>query len=248
MPRFPEPRPNSKETADLPTPFPASLLLGHLLRLAHDPRALLESLHSQGDTVRIRLGPQEIHVICDPHLAHRFLRDDGMFDKASPFFDQARDGIGIGLTTCQHPDYRQQRPRGQSAFHRLRMPIYAKVMPQQVDQISASRRQGDRDALAETRRIAFGEPAACSLRHRTLGGVRRPPSLAAAHHGPRALSAHHRPVTLAGDALVSVVVSLLATRPATREDIPHPPADTNAVKDAFRALPARLASHPLRYH
>lgn len=141
----------------MPTLAPASLpLLGHLLPLARDPLAFLESLRSQGEIVRIRLGPQEIHVICDPDLVHRLLRDDRTFDKGGPVFDRARDGIGNGLITCPHRDHREQRRRAQPAFHHPRIPVYARVMTQQVDQITARWRHGDLDALAETRRIAFG--------------------------------------------------------------------------------------------
>ncbi|MYW00626.1 cytochrome P450 [Streptomyces sp. SID3343] len=107
-------------------------VLGHAVRLGRRPLDFLASLAAHGDLVRIKLGPMPFYVLCDPDLVHRVLVDDRTYDKGGAIFDLVRTVAGNGLATCPHDDHRQQRRLLQPAFHRDRLPEYAKVMSAEV--------------------------------------------------------------------------------------------------------------------
>ncbi|OPC77375.1 hypothetical protein B4N89_43460 [Embleya scabrispora] len=114
-------------------PVPGALpLLGHAVRLGRRPLDFLASLPAYGDLVEIRLGPVPFHVLCDPDLVHQVLVDDRTYDKGGAIFDLVRTVAGNGLATCPHDDHRGQRRLLQPAFHRDRLPGYAKVMSAEV--------------------------------------------------------------------------------------------------------------------
>jgi cytochrome P450 len=107
-------------------------LVGHVLTLARKPLDFLTTLPAHGDLVRIKLGPRPAYVVCHPDLAHQILINDRTFDKGGPTFDTVRQVIGTGLATCGHRDHRRQRRLVQPAFHRDRIPGYARVMTEQI--------------------------------------------------------------------------------------------------------------------
>ncbi|WP_046731278.1 cytochrome P450 [Streptomyces humi] len=107
-------------------------LLGHSVAFLRDPLRFLSSLPAHGDLVRVRLGPFETVVVCDPELTHQVLLDDRTFDKGGPTFERARGFSGSGLGTCPHSQHRRKRRMSQPAFHRARLPDHARVMTAQV--------------------------------------------------------------------------------------------------------------------
>jgi cytochrome P450 len=111
-------------------------LLGHALALGRTPLGFLASLPAHGDLVRVKLGPWPAYVVCHPDLAHQILVTDRTFDKGGPTFDKMRKVIGNGLGTCGHQDHRQQRRLVQPAFHRDRIPGYARVMTEQITAVT----------------------------------------------------------------------------------------------------------------
>jgi len=107
-------------------------VLGHALPLGRRPLEFLASLPAHGDLVKIKLGPVPFHVLCDPDLVHQVLLDDRTYDKGGAIFDLVRTVAGNGLATCPHKDHRRQRRLLQPAFHRDRLPAYAKVMSSEI--------------------------------------------------------------------------------------------------------------------
>jgi cytochrome P450 len=111
-------------------------LLGHALKLGRKPLDFLASLPAHGDLVRVKLGPWPAYVVCHPNLAHQILVEDRTFDKGGPTFDKFRRAVGNGLATCGHRDHRRQRRLVQPAFHRDRIPGYARVMTEQITAVT----------------------------------------------------------------------------------------------------------------
>jgi cytochrome P450 len=103
-------------------------VIGHIPQLLRDPLAFLTSLPAHGDLVRIRLGPVEAIVVCDPELTRQVLIDDRTFDKGGPLFTRLQEVIGDGLATCPHSRHRRQRRLTQPSFHRSRLSTYAEAM------------------------------------------------------------------------------------------------------------------------
>jgi cytochrome P450 len=107
-------------------------LLGHTLSMIRDPLAFMTSLGDHGDLVRVRFGPWQVWVVCDPELLQDVLARDAIFDKGGVFYDIARDILGSGLATCPHSEHRRQRRLLQPAFQRSRMPSYAAEITEQI--------------------------------------------------------------------------------------------------------------------
>jgi pentalenene oxygenase len=117
-------------------------LLGHLVRLLRDPLGFLRALPEHGDLVRVRLGPLEAIMVCNPGLIHHVLLDDQTLDKGGTVFDQSRVLLGNGLGTCPHSDHRRQRRLLQPAFHPSRLQGYAQAMTAQFVGATGSWRDG----------------------------------------------------------------------------------------------------------
>ncbi|TQJ86901.1 cytochrome P450 [Streptomyces sp. SLBN-31] len=136
-------------------------LLGHTLRFLRDPLRFLRSLPDFGDIVTIRLGPVSPVVVCAPELVRRVLVDDRTFDKGGFLFDRSREFLGNGLGTCLHKDHRRQRRMIQPAFHRARLPGYAREMNAQAHAVTDAWQDGRTiDVLAETTAISLRTTAA----------------------------------------------------------------------------------------
>lgn len=129
-------------TAAIPSAPRALPLLGHALSLFADPLAFLRSLPRHGDLVRIRIGPTDAIVVCDPDITRSVLLDDRTFDRGGPIIDSVREAVGGGLTTVAHHGHRRLRRLAQPAFHRNRMPGYATSMTAQIDAVTGSWRDG----------------------------------------------------------------------------------------------------------
>ncbi|MEU5188332.1 cytochrome P450 [Streptomyces klenkii] len=131
-----------KDLSPFPTAAGGLPLLGHLVPLLRDPFVFLARLPEQGDLVRVRLGPIQALVLCDPTLAGRVLRDDRTFDKGGPVFDRGREFGGNGLGICAHSEHRRQRRLIQPAFHPMRLPGYAQVATARVAEATGSWKDG----------------------------------------------------------------------------------------------------------
>lgn len=107
-------------------------VLGHVAPLLRDLGAFLTGLPEYGRLVRIRIGPATAIMICDPEVTRQVMLDNRTFDRGGPFYDRAREVISDGLATCPHRAHRRQRRLVQPAFHKARMPGYARVMAAQI--------------------------------------------------------------------------------------------------------------------
>ena len=125
-------------TQEIPLAPGALPLIGHMVPLLRSPLAFLNSLPGQGDLVRIRIGPWDAIMVCDPELTHAVLVDDRTFDKGGPIYDRGREVGGNGLITCPHAEHRRQRRLVQPAFHQARMPGYAGVMSEHADRVTTA--------------------------------------------------------------------------------------------------------------
>ncbi|WJV45634.1 cytochrome P450 [Streptomyces flavofungini] len=117
-------------------------LLGHVAAIGRSPLEFMAALPVHGDLVRIRLGPWPAYVVCDPLLTHEVLVNDRVYDKGGPTYDKLRQVGGNGLVTCAHRFHRRQRRLVQPAFHRDRLPGYARAMSHQVDVTTGPWRDG----------------------------------------------------------------------------------------------------------
>jgi cytochrome P450 len=146
-------------------------VLGHIGPLLRDPWAFLNGLPAHGQLVRIRVGPTTAVMVCDPELTREVMLDDRTFDKGGPFYDRARESLSNGLATCPHHDHRRQRRLVQPAFHRARLPGYARVMAAQIAARTRDWHDGQiLDVLAETDDFAMKTLAA------TMFSDRLPPA------------------------------------------------------------------------
>ena len=129
--------------------------IGHLGAFLRSPLGFLRNLPGHGDLVEVRFGPQRVLVVCDPGLTRELLLNDRVFDKGGPLYDRLREAGGNGLATCPARDHRRQRRLVQPAFHRARLPEYARTMTRVVDTATAAWVPGQRvDLVAETRSMA----------------------------------------------------------------------------------------------
>ncbi|MEU7108410.1 cytochrome P450 [Streptomyces sp. NPDC046215] len=107
--------------------------------------------------MEIKVGPWRMHVVCHPDLAHHVLTADRIFDKGGPMFNRTRKLIGDGLASCLHDQHRRQRRLVQPAFHRTRMPRYARAMTEHIAAVTGSWRDGQlMDLGPEMTKISTG--------------------------------------------------------------------------------------------
>ncbi|WP_229914149.1 cytochrome P450 [Streptomyces capitiformicae] len=169
-----------KNPSPIPTAAGRQPLLGHLLPLLRDPLRFLARLPERGDLVRVRLGPLQALVVCDPGLTSHVLRDERTFDKGGPLSDRLREVTGNGLATCPHAEHRRQRRLIQPAFHPARFPGYAQAITARAAETTESWQDGQvLDVVAEmqglTARITvdtlFSTTTSPDLLTQTLGDV-----------------------------------------------------------------------------
>ena len=113
---------------EIPTAPGARPVVGHLIPFLKQPFTFLSRLPERGDLVKIRLGPKEAVVICDPGLTRKILVDDRTFDKGGLFLDREREWLGDSVATCTHGTHRHKRRLAQPAFHPKRIAGYANTM------------------------------------------------------------------------------------------------------------------------
>ncbi|GAA3487059.1 cytochrome P450 [Streptomyces cremeus] len=127
-----------RDPQSIPTAPHAWPLIGHLGSLVRAPLAFMRSLPAHGELVRIRMGPVQVVVICDPGLTRQALVEDRVFDKGGPFWDRGREVLGDGLASCPHGAHRRLRRLAQPAFHPDRLPGYARTMTARTEEVTSS--------------------------------------------------------------------------------------------------------------
>lgn len=130
------------ECASIPVAPGAVPLLGHLPRLARDPLRYLDTLADEGGLLRLRLGPKEMIVVCDPQLTHRVLVADDVFDKGGPLFEAAEKLMPTAMGFVPHARHRRLRKLMQPSFTRGRMPGYGEIMTEQITATVAAWQDG----------------------------------------------------------------------------------------------------------
>ncbi|WP_232663672.1 cytochrome P450 [Pseudonocardia sp. TRM90224] len=121
------------DSATISTPIPQAPggipVLGHVLPLLRNPLDFLASLPDHGDVVQMRVGTLRLVVVCDPGLTRHVLKDLQTFDKGGPIIARIEEVLGeSSVGTCPHSAHRRLRTLVQPAFHRERLPAYARVM------------------------------------------------------------------------------------------------------------------------
>lgn len=131
-------------------------LLGHAWSLARDPLRFLSALPADADLVRIRLGPNQVILVCDPELTHQVLTDDRTFDKGGQLNDIISPLVGGGLASCPRHRHRQPRRLLQPLFHRSRLQDYSNAMAAAIEPVIAGWGDGQvLDVPVEMRRLTI---------------------------------------------------------------------------------------------
>lgn len=132
-------------TTDTAPSAPGALpLIGHAGRLARDGLGFLEELRALGPVVRIRLGRTPVHVVNAPDLVQRMLvAGNGVeFDKGGPFFDQAAQLVGGGLSTSLAGPHRPMRAALRPVFTRHRLPHHTERFRDCALEVTSTWRSG----------------------------------------------------------------------------------------------------------
>jgi cytochrome P450 len=153
-----------KALSSIPTAPRKLPLLGHLVSLMRDPLGLLDSFPASSDLVRVRLGPAQAVVVCNPELTREVLLHDRVYDKGGPLDRRLKEVLGPNLGSCPYGEHRRQRRLLQPAFHFSRFPDYAQLMTAQISAVTGSWHDGQTlDVLAETMTITSTTLAATLL-------------------------------------------------------------------------------------
>lgn len=107
-------------------------VVGHAVPVLRDTLGFLRSLSAEQGVVWVRIGGLKGALVCDPELTYQLLVNDRVFDKGGMFFDRVREVAGNGLASCPYSEHRRQRRLLQPAFHHSRLPLYARIMADQV--------------------------------------------------------------------------------------------------------------------
>ncbi|MBB5110027.1 pentalenene oxygenase [Streptomyces spectabilis] len=88
------------------------------------------SLPQYGDLVRIKLGPRDAYVVCNPGLLKTVIHGTALYDKGGPLYEKMQDLFGDGLANCPDDVHRRDRPLLQPLVHESRLPQYADTVAQ----------------------------------------------------------------------------------------------------------------------
>jgi cytochrome P450 len=158
---------------------PGSLpLAGHAISLLLRPLEFLRTLPSYGDLVKIKIGPGEVYIPCQPALFRQILKDAQLYDKGGLFYDRGRETVGNSLVTCRWDDHQQQRPLMQPSFDHGHINHYAELMADEVNAMTSTWRSGDiidvdRAMATLTLRITTRALFSVSADHRSVAQVER---------------------------------------------------------------------------
>lgn len=90
--------------------------VGHLIELVRDPVGFLQSVRTEGDIVRIFIGPAPVYVMNSPDVIHRMLVSEAKKFHKGRLFDRATFVFGNGLLTSDGDFHLRQRRMVQPAF------------------------------------------------------------------------------------------------------------------------------------
>lgn len=109
---------------------PGHFLLGHLREFRDDVLGLVvRSAAEYGDIVRVRLGPQVVHLLNHPDLAsHVLQKNSANYDKLTRSSASIRNVTGESLLTCNGEFWKRQRRMDQPAFHHRQIAGFAEKM------------------------------------------------------------------------------------------------------------------------
>ncbi|HEX8853065.1 MAG TPA: cytochrome P450, partial [Pyrinomonadaceae bacterium] len=109
-----------------------------------DPLAfLLRAARDYGDITHFRLGPQRAFFLNHPdYVRDVFVTHQDYFHKGRAL-QRAKRLLGEGLLTSEGEHHRRQRRLAQPAFHRQRLPAYARVMVEYAARTSDAWRDGE---------------------------------------------------------------------------------------------------------
>ncbi|GAA5156479.1 cytochrome P450 [Pseudonocardia eucalypti] len=113
-------------------------LLGHAIQLRLRPLQFLAELAEHGTVVELRLGTAPAYLVGDPKVAHQVLLDARTFEKGGPLYRELASLLGDSLATSTRERHRRQRRMVQPSFQHSRMPAYASVMTEEIDQMLAT--------------------------------------------------------------------------------------------------------------
>ena len=102
--------------------------VGHTPSMLRQRSGFTSSLRSEGDIVKIYLGPMETYFVTTPELVHEVLVTEGASFRKGAMFDKFRPYLGNGLILSNGPFHRRQRKLILPAFHRERITRYAETM------------------------------------------------------------------------------------------------------------------------
>lgn len=157
----------------IPTAPGALPVLGHVLPMIRDPLGLLAGLPEHGALVRLRFGPVQAFVICDPDLFHQAMRNPRVFDKGGMFYERMAYMTGYNIGTCLYSDHRRHRRLTQPALRSTRIAGYTDIMATHIGALVAGWQDGETiDVQRTTMRLTI------SIAVATMFGTGLAPELA----------------------------------------------------------------------
>lgn len=109
---------------------PGHFLLGNLREFRRDVLGLIShSTAKYGDIVRVRLGPQVVHLVNHPDLIEQVLQKRAAnYDKNTRSSASIKSVTGDSLLTCNGEFWKRQRRMDQPAFHHRQIASFADQM------------------------------------------------------------------------------------------------------------------------
>ncbi|WP_158607803.1 cytochrome P450 [Nocardia panacis] len=117
-------------------------LAGHALAFGRDPLGFLQSARSEGDIVRLQLGPKQFYLLNSPTVIHKALVEDAAKYGKGLLFQRVRPLLGNGLVNSEGPFHARQRRLMQPAFNRRHISNYIEPMNRLAESLSAGWRDG----------------------------------------------------------------------------------------------------------
>ncbi len=138
---------------------PGHFLLGSLLDFRRDVLGLVvDSAAKYGDIVRVRLGPQIVHLVNHPDLIEQVLQKRAAnYDKRTRSSASIKSVTGDSLLTCNGEFWRRQRRMDQPAFHHCQIARFADQMTAAATSMLGRWRTGPQtlDISSEMARLTY---------------------------------------------------------------------------------------------
>ena len=138
---------------------PGHFLLGSLLEFRRDVLGLVvHSAAKYGDIVRVRLGPQIVHLVNHPDLIEQVLQKRAAnYDKRTRSSASIKSVTGNSLLTCNGEFWKRQRRMDQPAFHHCQIARFADQMTAAATSMLGRWRTGPQtlDISSEMARLTY---------------------------------------------------------------------------------------------